>query len=91
MTGRHRHRQCPCVHTHTYTHITPRTEPTHHPITHTSIEHEAWNDFASLEKGVGESERARAIFELAIAQPALDMPEVSCYVYGTDRHMYVCG
>lgn len=45
--------------------------PNNHPQT------QAWNDFAALEKGVGESERARAIYELAIAQPALDMPEAS--------------
>lgn len=54
----------------------PTHSPPHHHHTHTHIT-QAWNDFASLEKGVGESERARAIFELAIAQPALDMPEVS--------------
>lgn len=33
---------------------------------------------------MGEAERARAIFELAIAQPALDMPEVwmdICIIY----------
>lgn len=32
-------------------------------------------DFAGLERGVGEKERGRAVLELAIAQPALDMPE----------------
>jgi len=36
---------------------------------------QAWMDFAGLERGVGEKERVRAVLELAIAQPALDMPE----------------
>lgn len=31
--------------------------------------------FAELERSLGEAERARAIYELAIAQPVLDMPE----------------
>jgi len=35
----------------------------------------AWSKFADLEVTLGEEERARAVFELAIAQPALDMPE----------------
>lgn len=38
-------------------------------------ETEAWQSFAMLEACVGESTRARAIFELGIAQPELDMPE----------------
>eukprot|EP00884_Botryococcus_braunii_P014025 jgi/Botrbrau1/22623/Bobra.176_1s0051.1 len=36
----------------------------------------AWCKFAELERGLSESERARAIYELAIAQPVLDMPEL---------------
>ena len=32
--------------------------------------------FADLERSLGEAERARAVYELAIAQPVLDMPEV---------------
>lgn len=36
----------------------------------------AWSKFAELERSLDETERARAIFELAIAQPALDMPEL---------------
>ena len=36
----------------------------------------AWGKFAELEKSLGEAQRCRAIFELAIAQPVLDMPEV---------------
>jgi hypothetical protein len=35
----------------------------------------AWIKFAELEKMLGEAERARAIYELAISQPLLDMPE----------------
>lgn len=36
----------------------------------------AWSKYAELEKSLCETERARGIFELAIAQPALDMPEL---------------
>lgn len=35
----------------------------------------AWIKFAELEKMLGEADRARAIYELAISQPLLDMPE----------------
>ncbi|XP_051954682.1 crooked neck-like protein 1 [Xyrauchen texanus] len=35
-----------------------------------------WIKFAELESILGDTERARAIFELAIGQPRLDMPEV---------------
>ncbi|KAB5539994.1 hypothetical protein PHYPO_G00095790 [Pangasianodon hypophthalmus] len=35
-----------------------------------------WIKFAELETILGDVERARAIFELAISQPRLDMPEV---------------
>ncbi|KAL4188802.1 hypothetical protein AMTRI_Chr08g162240 [Amborella trichopoda] len=41
----------------------------------------AWSKFAELEQQLGETERARAIFELAIAQPALDMPELLWKAY----------
>lgn len=36
----------------------------------------AWRKYAELEISLDEIERARSIFELAISQPALDMPEV---------------
>ena len=36
----------------------------------------AWCKFADLESSMGELDRARSIFELAVAQPQLDMPEV---------------
>nr|GFB10333.1 crooked neck-like protein 1 [Tanacetum cinerariifolium] len=36
----------------------------------------AWRMYTELERSLMETERARAIFELAIAQPALDMPEL---------------
>lgn len=35
-----------------------------------------WIKFAELETILGDVERSRAIFELAIGQPRLDMPEV---------------
>ena len=36
----------------------------------------AWSRFAGLEAGLGEAARARALLELAVAQPALDAPEL---------------
>ncbi|KAL1199724.1 hypothetical protein V5N11_012993 [Cardamine amara subsp. amara] len=36
----------------------------------------AWSKFADFEKSLAETERARAIFELAISQPSLDMAEL---------------
>ncbi|PIA63484.1 hypothetical protein AQUCO_00201081v1 [Aquilegia coerulea] len=36
----------------------------------------AWIKFAQLEKSLSETQRARAIFELSVAQAALDMPEL---------------
>ncbi|GKD31157.1 crooked neck-like protein 1, partial [Tanacetum coccineum] len=36
----------------------------------------AWSKYAELERSLMETERARTIFELTIAQPALDMPEL---------------
>ncbi|KAL0002398.1 hypothetical protein SO802_016179 [Lithocarpus litseifolius] len=41
----------------------------------------AWSKYAELERSLCETERARAIFELAIAQPALDMPELLWKAY----------
>lgn len=40
-----------------------------------------WMKYAELETILGDAERARAIFELAIAQPKLDMPEVLWKAY----------
>lgn len=37
---------------------------------------QAWSKYAELEAILGETERARAIYELAVSQPLLDMPEV---------------
>ena len=42
----------------------------------------AWGRFAELERSLGEAERARAVYELAFAQPVLDMPEVLWKVRG---------
>ncbi|KAG8908298.1 NineTeen Complex (NTC) component [Tulasnella sp. 403] len=41
----------------------------------------AWIKFAELEIMLGDVERARAIFELAISQPALNMPELLWKAY----------
>ncbi|EHK96320.1 putative Pre-mRNA-splicing factor clf1 [Glarea lozoyensis 74030] len=42
---------------------------------------QAWIKFAELERGLDDLERARAIFELAIAQTVLDMPELLWKAY----------
>lgn len=42
-----------------------------------------WIKFAELETILGDMERARGIFELAIGQPRLDMPEVLITVQST--------
>ncbi|XVF13012.1 hypothetical protein REPUB_Repub08aG0170600 [Reevesia pubescens] len=41
----------------------------------------AWSKYAELERSLSETERARSIFELAITQPALDMPELLWKAY----------
>ena len=41
----------------------------------------AWIKFAELERGLEDLERARAIFELAVTQPVLDMPELLWKAY----------
>ena len=45
----------------------------------------AWCKYAEVEHGLGELERARAIYELAIEQPVLDMPEVLWKVLSSFR------
>ncbi|KAI9840012.1 MAG: NineTeen Complex (NTC) component [Sarea resinae] len=42
---------------------------------------QAWIKFAELERGLDDLDRARAIFELAVGQPALDMPELLWKAY----------
>lgn len=37
---------------------------------------EAWMQFAGLESNLGDEDRARAIYELGIEQPTIDMPEL---------------
>lgn len=37
---------------------------------------QAWIKFAELERGLDDLDRTRAIFELAVAEPQLDMPEL---------------
>ena len=41
----------------------------------------AWIKFAELERGLDDLERTRAIFELAVQQPVLDMPELLWKAY----------
>ncbi|CAN7118947.1 unnamed protein product, partial [Brassica rapa subsp. narinosa] len=41
----------------------------------------AWRSYAEFEMSLSENDRARAIFELAISQPALDMPELLWKTY----------
>eukprot|EP00897_Mesotaenium_endlicherianum_P005435 jgi/Mesen1/491/ME001024S10726 len=41
----------------------------------------AWSKYAELERSLGETDRGRGIFELAIAQPVLDMPELLWKAY----------
>jgi crooked neck len=41
----------------------------------------AWAKFAELEQTLGEEERVRAVYELAISQEGLDMPEVLWKAY----------
>lgn len=41
----------------------------------------AWSQFAALEGLMGETERSRAVYELAIRQPVLDMPETLWKAY----------
>jgi len=42
---------------------------------------QAWIKFAELERGLDDLERTRAIFELAVRQPTLDMPELLWKAY----------
>lgn len=42
---------------------------------------QAWIQFAELERGLHDLERVRGIFELAIEQPVLDMPELLWKAY----------
>lgn len=42
---------------------------------------QAWIKFTELERGLGDLDRARAIFELAVQQPVLDMPELLWKAY----------
>ncbi len=42
---------------------------------------QAWIKFAELERGLDDLDRARAIFELAVDQPTLDMPELLWKAY----------
>uniref|UniRef100_A0A0E0M6K2 Pre-mRNA-splicing factor Syf1-like N-terminal HAT-repeats domain-containing protein n=1 Tax=Oryza punctata TaxID=4537 RepID=A0A0E0M6K2_ORYPU len=45
-------------------------------IEHAPSNSHAWRSYAALEKKLGETDRARFIYDLAVAQPALDAPEL---------------
>ncbi|MCJ1352143.1 MAG: NineTeen Complex (NTC) component [Icmadophila ericetorum] len=42
---------------------------------------QAWIKFTELERGLGDLDRTRAIFELAVSQPLLDIPELLWKAY----------
>jgi crooked neck len=42
---------------------------------------QTWIEWAELERGLDDLERTRKIFELAVSQPVLDMPEVAWKAY----------
>ncbi|KAL7909818.1 TPR-like protein [Trichoderma velutinum] len=50
-------------------------------IQYNSTNCQTWIKFAELERGLDDLERARAIFELAVGQPQLDMPELLWKAY----------
>ncbi|MCJ1312970.1 NineTeen Complex (NTC) component [Agyrium rufum] len=50
-------------------------------IAHNPANCTAWIKFAELERGLDDLERTRAIFELAVEQPILDMPELLWKAY----------
>jgi crooked neck len=56
-------------------------EPTRTPIQFDPANSTAWIKFAELETTLGDLDRTRAIFELAISQAALDMPELLWKAY----------
>lgn len=47
----------------------------------TSDDSITWMKYAELENLLGDEERARAIFQIAVQQPSLDMPEVLWKAY----------
>lgn len=49
----------------------------------------AWSKYAELERSLGETQRGRSIFEIAIAQPLLDMPELLWKVGGLCSVVFV--
>ncbi|KAH6610907.1 pre-mrna-splicing factor clf-1 [Trichoderma cornu-damae] len=50
-------------------------------IQYNSTNCQTWIKFAELERGLDDLDRARAIFELAVSQPQLDMPELLWKAY----------
>lgn len=47
---------------------------------------QTWIRYAELETILGDTDRARSIYELAVAQPLLDMPEVLWKAYIDFEH-----
>uniref|UniRef100_A0A0E0EWM3 Pre-mRNA-splicing factor Syf1/CRNKL1-like C-terminal HAT-repeats domain-containing protein n=1 Tax=Oryza meridionalis TaxID=40149 RepID=A0A0E0EWM3_9ORYZ len=45
-------------------------------IEHAPSSSHAWRSYAALEKKLGETDRARSVYDLAVSQPALDAPEL---------------
>ncbi|KAL6791609.1 TPR-like protein [Trichoderma sp. SZMC 28012] len=50
-------------------------------VQYNSTNCQTWIKFAELERGLDDLDRARAIFELAVSQPQLDMPELLWKAY----------
>ena len=50
-------------------------------VEHNPANCQTWIRFAELERGLDDLDRARAIFELAVSQPQLDMPELLWKAY----------
>ncbi|PNP58093.1 hypothetical protein THARTR1_02251 [Trichoderma harzianum] len=50
-------------------------------VEYNSTNCQTWIKFAELERGLDDLDRARAIFELAVSQPQLDMPELLWKAY----------
>uniref|UniRef100_A0A0D3HCB3 Pre-mRNA-splicing factor Syf1/CRNKL1-like C-terminal HAT-repeats domain-containing protein n=1 Tax=Oryza barthii TaxID=65489 RepID=A0A0D3HCB3_9ORYZ len=45
-------------------------------IEHAPSSSHVWRSYAALEKKLGETDRARSVYDLAVSQPALDAPEL---------------
>ena len=51
----------------------------------------AWSKFAEMENSLGEVERVRGLYEVAISRPLLDMPEVNTtHLRATKPRLAIC-